>query len=176
MQIPFCVVVGWFMGKPMDLNFQLFETATLFITVLVVAFMLQVGISSSLMYWLFTVLIISSSFRNITYASSVVHLHQLLLVLMMFYCGSSLPAPCQKKKEKKRKEKEKECWDKLIVDHRHGYYSNQRDMQLSLTFVMFDHQLFQKLKLLGNGLNHINLPTLSLTCNPTLQVEMQTSL
>lgn len=42
MQIPFCVVVGWFMGKPMDLNFQLFETATLFITVLVVAFMLQV--------------------------------------------------------------------------------------------------------------------------------------
>jgi Ca2+:H+ antiporter len=27
----------------MDLNFQLFETATLFITVLVVAFMLQVG-------------------------------------------------------------------------------------------------------------------------------------
>ncbi|PIA43311.1 hypothetical protein AQUCO_02000612v1 [Aquilegia coerulea] len=41
--IPFCVVVGWFMGKPMDLNFQLFETATLFITVLVVAFMLQEG-------------------------------------------------------------------------------------------------------------------------------------
>lgn len=27
----------------MDLNFQLFETATLFIAVLVVAFMLQVG-------------------------------------------------------------------------------------------------------------------------------------
>ncbi|KAK6915176.1 Sodium/calcium exchanger membrane region [Dillenia turbinata] len=39
--IPFCVVVGWIMGKPMDLNFQLFETATLFVTVLVVAFMLQ---------------------------------------------------------------------------------------------------------------------------------------
>ncbi|KAE8637309.1 hypothetical protein CSA_004524 [Cucumis sativus] len=39
--IPFCVVVGWCMGKPMDLNFKLFETATLFITVLVVAFMLQ---------------------------------------------------------------------------------------------------------------------------------------
>jgi Ca2+:H+ antiporter len=31
------------MGTQMDLNFQLFETATLFITVLVVAFMLQVG-------------------------------------------------------------------------------------------------------------------------------------
>ncbi|XP_077240847.1 vacuolar cation/proton exchanger 2-like isoform X3 [Tasmannia lanceolata] len=41
--IPFCVVVGWAMGQRMDLNFQLFETATLFITVLVVAFMLQEG-------------------------------------------------------------------------------------------------------------------------------------
>ncbi|KAL3528523.1 hypothetical protein ACH5RR_007845 [Cinchona calisaya] len=44
--IPFCVVVGWFMGQRMDLNFQLFETATLFITVLVVAFMLQEGTSN----------------------------------------------------------------------------------------------------------------------------------
>ncbi|CAH2080461.1 unnamed protein product [Thlaspi arvense] len=41
--IPFCVVIGWLMGQQMDLNFKLFETATLFITVLVVAFMLQVG-------------------------------------------------------------------------------------------------------------------------------------
>lgn len=41
--IPFCVVVGWIAGKPMDLNFQLFETATLFTTVIVVAFMLQEG-------------------------------------------------------------------------------------------------------------------------------------
>ncbi|XP_073110123.1 vacuolar cation/proton exchanger 3 isoform X2 [Elaeis guineensis] len=41
--IPSCVVVGWIMGKHMDLNFQLFETAVLFITVLVVAFMLQDG-------------------------------------------------------------------------------------------------------------------------------------
>eukprot|EP00268_Persea_americana_P046970 TRINITY_DN4859_c0_g1_i4.p1 TRINITY_DN4859_c0_g1~~TRINITY_DN4859_c0_g1_i4.p1 ORF type:complete len:422 (+),score=70.87 TRINITY_DN4859_c0_g1_i4:717-1982(+) len=41
--IPFCVVIGWMMGTEMDLNFQLFETATLFITVLVVAFMLQEG-------------------------------------------------------------------------------------------------------------------------------------
>ncbi|KAL5861645.1 hypothetical protein ACOSQ4_002941 [Xanthoceras sorbifolium] len=40
--IPFCVIIGWIMGRPMDLNFQRFETATLFITVLVVvAFMLQ---------------------------------------------------------------------------------------------------------------------------------------
>ncbi|GAY49435.1 hypothetical protein CUMW_119070, partial [Citrus unshiu] len=44
--IPFCVVVGWFMGQPMDLNFQLFETASLFIAVLVVAFMLQEGTSN----------------------------------------------------------------------------------------------------------------------------------
>lgn len=42
LQIPFCVVVGWIMGRPLDLNFQLFETATLVMTVLVVAFMLQV--------------------------------------------------------------------------------------------------------------------------------------
>lgn len=41
-QIPFCVVIGWPMGTHMDLNFELFETATLFITVLVVALMLQV--------------------------------------------------------------------------------------------------------------------------------------
>ncbi|KAJ6849294.1 vacuolar cation/proton exchanger 3-like isoform X2 [Iris pallida] len=46
--IPFCVVVGWIMGKQMDLNFQLFETATLFITVLVVAFMLQEGTANYL--------------------------------------------------------------------------------------------------------------------------------
>ncbi|XP_015578085.1 vacuolar cation/proton exchanger 2 isoform X2 [Ricinus communis] len=44
--IPFLVVVGWIIGRPMDLNFQLFETATLFITVLVVAFMLQEGTSN----------------------------------------------------------------------------------------------------------------------------------
>ncbi|XP_018825878.1 vacuolar cation/proton exchanger 5-like isoform X2 [Juglans regia] len=44
--IPFCVVASWIMGQPMDLNFQLFETATLFITVLVVAFMLQEGTSN----------------------------------------------------------------------------------------------------------------------------------
>ena len=48
MQIPFCVIVGWIMGAPMDLNFQLFETATLFITVLVVAFMLQVCLATTL--------------------------------------------------------------------------------------------------------------------------------
>lgn len=44
--IPLCVVVGWMMGQKMDLNFQLFETTTLFITVLVVSFMLQEGTSN----------------------------------------------------------------------------------------------------------------------------------
>ncbi|KAM7252262.1 hypothetical protein ACFE04_024145 [Oxalis oulophora] len=44
--IPFCVVIGWMMGRSMDLNFQLFETATLFITVIVVAFFLQEGTSN----------------------------------------------------------------------------------------------------------------------------------
>ncbi|KAK3160678.1 hypothetical protein QOZ80_1BG0062870 [Eleusine coracana subsp. coracana] len=44
--IPFCVVIGWMMGQQMDLNFGLFETATLFITVIIVAFMLQQGVSN----------------------------------------------------------------------------------------------------------------------------------
>ncbi|CAH2053836.1 unnamed protein product [Thlaspi arvense] len=43
--VPFCVVIGWMMGEQMDLNFQLFETAMLFITVIVVAFFLQLPVS-----------------------------------------------------------------------------------------------------------------------------------
>lgn len=46
--IPFCVVIGWMMGQPMDLNFHLFETASLLMTVLVVAFLLQDGTSNCL--------------------------------------------------------------------------------------------------------------------------------
>jgi hypothetical protein len=34
--------MGWMMGQPMDLNFHLFETASLLINVLVVAFLLLV--------------------------------------------------------------------------------------------------------------------------------------
>ncbi|CAI6006870.1 unnamed protein product [Closterium sp. NIES-64] len=41
--IPFCVVVGWVMGVPLDLNFHLFETATLCMTELVIAALLHVG-------------------------------------------------------------------------------------------------------------------------------------
>ncbi|BBN20267.1 Ca2+:H+ antiporter [Marchantia polymorpha subsp. ruderalis] len=41
--IPFCVLVGWAFGIDMDLNFEIFETVTLFITVVVVTVMLQDG-------------------------------------------------------------------------------------------------------------------------------------
>lgn len=41
-QIPLCVVVGWMMGQPMDLNFEPFETTVLFITSLIVACLIQV--------------------------------------------------------------------------------------------------------------------------------------
>ncbi|XP_039026960.1 vacuolar cation/proton exchanger 5-like [Hibiscus syriacus] len=44
--IPFCVVTGWIFGRPVDLNFQPFETATLFMTVLYVAFITQEGTSN----------------------------------------------------------------------------------------------------------------------------------
>ncbi|KAG2246142.1 hypothetical protein Bca52824_085770 [Brassica carinata] len=45
---PLAILVhyGWMMGEQMDLNFQLFETAMLFITVIVVAFFLQEGTSN----------------------------------------------------------------------------------------------------------------------------------
>ncbi|KAL8260675.1 hypothetical protein R6Q59_028628 [Mikania micrantha] len=62
--IPFCVVVGWIIGRPLDLNFQLFETATLFMTVLVVAFMLQDGTSNYFkgLMLVFCYLIVAASF------------------------------------------------------------------------------------------------------------------
>ncbi|KAJ4730292.1 Vacuolar cation/proton exchanger [Melia azedarach] len=71
--VPFSVVVGWIMGRPMDLNFQLFETATLIITVLVVAFMLQEGTSNyfkGLMLVLCYVIVAASFFVHVDPASS----------------------------------------------------------------------------------------------------------
>ncbi|XP_039145056.1 vacuolar cation/proton exchanger 3-like isoform X1 [Dioscorea cayenensis subsp. rotundata] len=71
--IPFCVVVGWIMGKDMDLNFQLFETATLFITVLVVAFMLQEGTANyfkGLMLILCYLIVAASFFVHVDPATS----------------------------------------------------------------------------------------------------------
>nr|KAJ0222584.1 hypothetical protein LSAT_V11C200060340 [Lactuca sativa] len=63
-RIPFCVVVGWIMGRPLDLNFQLFETTTLIMTVLVVAFMLQDGTSNYFkgVMLVFCYLIVAASF------------------------------------------------------------------------------------------------------------------
>lgn len=66
--IPFCVVVAWIMGLPMDLNFQLFETAVLFITVLVVAFLLQEGTANyfkGLMLILSYVIVAASFFVHV---------------------------------------------------------------------------------------------------------------
>ena len=40
---PFCVLVGWIMGQPLSLDFQLFETATLVLTVLMVNFIIIDG-------------------------------------------------------------------------------------------------------------------------------------
>ncbi len=39
--LPFCVVLAWIMGKPLDLNYSAFETAVLFITVLLAVVVLQ---------------------------------------------------------------------------------------------------------------------------------------
>ncbi|XP_041995068.1 vacuolar cation/proton exchanger 3-like isoform X1 [Salvia splendens] len=71
--IPFTVVVGWIMGLPMDLNFKLFETATLIMTVLVVAFMLQEGTSNyfkGLMLLLCYLIVAASFFVHIDEDSS----------------------------------------------------------------------------------------------------------
>ncbi|PPR81881.1 hypothetical protein GOBAR_AA38837 [Gossypium barbadense] len=43
-QVPLCVVVGWMMRVRMDLDFSLLETASLALTILVVAFTLQIPI------------------------------------------------------------------------------------------------------------------------------------
>ncbi|XP_057807660.1 vacuolar cation/proton exchanger 2-like isoform X3 [Salvia miltiorrhiza] len=71
--IPFTVVVGWIMGLPMDLNFKLFETATLIMTVLVVAFMLQEGTTNyfkGLMLLLCYLIVAASFFVHIDDESS----------------------------------------------------------------------------------------------------------
>lgn len=62
--IPFCVVYGWVSGNSMDLNFHIFETSTLFITVIVVAFMLQEGRSNYFkgLMLIFCYLIVAASF------------------------------------------------------------------------------------------------------------------
>eukprot|EP00898_Chlorokybus_atmophyticus_P004066 jgi/Chlat1/4660/Chrsp3S09027 len=46
--IPFCVVLSWVLDHPLDLNFQPFETVTLFVTVVTLAFVLHDGLSNYL--------------------------------------------------------------------------------------------------------------------------------
>lgn len=41
--VPFCVVLAWMMGRPLDLNFNEFEALVLFVSVLLAAMMVQVG-------------------------------------------------------------------------------------------------------------------------------------
>jgi len=41
--IPFTVVIAWMMGQPLSLDFHVFETAVLFMTVVLVSFTLQNG-------------------------------------------------------------------------------------------------------------------------------------
>jgi len=62
--LPLCVVVGIILGQPMDLNFHIFETATLFITVIMVTMLLSNGESDWLkgILLLMAYLLISASF------------------------------------------------------------------------------------------------------------------
>ncbi len=41
--VPFCVVLAWMMGQPLDLNFNQFESTVLFLAVLLTIVTLQVG-------------------------------------------------------------------------------------------------------------------------------------
>lgn len=46
--VPFCVVLAWMMGQPLDLNFNEFEALVLFISVLLAAVVVQVGTQPTL--------------------------------------------------------------------------------------------------------------------------------
>ena len=52
---PFCVIVGWIIGQPLSFNFQMFETATVFITVLMINFIIIDGRSN----WMIGMLLIA---------------------------------------------------------------------------------------------------------------------
>ncbi|EOY11880.1 Cation exchanger 5, putative isoform 2 [Theobroma cacao] len=62
--IPLLVVIGWIFERPVDLNFQLFKTATLVMTVLFVAFLMQEGTANYFkgLMLLFSYLIVSASY------------------------------------------------------------------------------------------------------------------
>ena len=44
--VPFCVVLAWAMGRPLDLNFNEFEALVLFVSVLLATLMVQDGTSN----------------------------------------------------------------------------------------------------------------------------------
>jgi Ca2+:H+ antiporter len=82
------VVIGWMMGQEMDLNFQLFETATLFITVLVVAFMLQVCLQKKITTFLFPFVYevtTTGCFAAYFFSSNILH----FIMYMFFQEGTS---------------------------------------------------------------------------------------
>ena len=41
--VPFCVILAWIMGQPLDLNFNGFEAMVLFMSVLLAVVGVQVG-------------------------------------------------------------------------------------------------------------------------------------
>jgi Ca2+:H+ antiporter len=43
--VPFCVILAWCLGQPLDLNFNEFEALVLFISVLLAAVVVQVGVT-----------------------------------------------------------------------------------------------------------------------------------
>ena len=63
-QVPLLVVIAWGMHKPLTMNFEPFETATLFLSVIMVSFMIQKGQSTWLsgLMLLMAYLIVSASF------------------------------------------------------------------------------------------------------------------
>jgi len=56
--IPFIVLVAWMMDRELSMNFHVFETAVLFMTVIIVAFAIQTGSSD----WLKGVLLVTAYF------------------------------------------------------------------------------------------------------------------
>ena len=69
-QLPLCVVIGWMMGRPLSLDFHLFETATIFITVIVVSVLIQKGKSN----WLSGLMLLVAYF--IVSAGYFVHVNE----------------------------------------------------------------------------------------------------
>jgi hypothetical protein len=57
-QLPLLVVIGWMMDKPLSLDFHIFETATMFISVIIMSILIQKGQSN----WLSGLMLLVSYF------------------------------------------------------------------------------------------------------------------